>query len=350
MNGIGKNLKRVRLLKNLSLKEAGKLLNMTAPAVSKYEKGQIIPDSKKVIEFANAYQVKTYDILKSYNTPKMEFKSFRKLKKLSGQNLKLLEEIVENEVAKYLEVLEMNDLQNNKMPLKKYDCTSYEEAEKIAQKFRNEVIGISNKIPISDLTSVLENMGINVIYIENINNKFIGFDGLCEIVDSIPFIVLLNDITDGARQRFTIAHELGHLILNCKNTSLDEEKMCNRFASSLLMPKEAVINEFGSSRKNINFYEFKAFKNEYKVSYSATNYRLKELDIISEYLYKNINIFLSKNIGKNDPEPISPEKSYQFKKLVYKLEASKIINFKKACELLGISEDEYYNQDYNYRH
>ncbi len=37
MNGIGNNLRRVRLLKNLSLKEAGKLLNMSATAVAKYE-------------------------------------------------------------------------------------------------------------------------------------------------------------------------------------------------------------------------------------------------------------------------------------------------------------------------
>ena len=53
MNEIGNNLKRIRLLKNLSLKEAGNLLNMSATAVSKYEKGEIIPDSKKLILFAN---------------------------------------------------------------------------------------------------------------------------------------------------------------------------------------------------------------------------------------------------------------------------------------------------------
>ena len=38
MSGIGINLKRIRLLKNLSLNEAGKLLNMTATAVSNMKK------------------------------------------------------------------------------------------------------------------------------------------------------------------------------------------------------------------------------------------------------------------------------------------------------------------------
>lgn len=38
MNQIGNNLKRIRLLKNLSLKEAGNLLSMSSTAVNKYEK------------------------------------------------------------------------------------------------------------------------------------------------------------------------------------------------------------------------------------------------------------------------------------------------------------------------
>jgi len=55
---------------------------------------------------------------------------------------------------------------------------------------------------------------------------------------------LLNGISDGARQRFTIAHELGHLVLNIVNNNVDDEKLCNRFASTLSMLKEAVINKF----------------------------------------------------------------------------------------------------------
>lgn len=78
MNDIGKNLKRIRLLKNLSLEKAGNLLNMSAPAIAKYEHGQIIPNSEKLIEFANAYGVKVLELLKTYNVPKMKFSAFRK--------------------------------------------------------------------------------------------------------------------------------------------------------------------------------------------------------------------------------------------------------------------------------
>ncbi len=347
MNEIGKNLKRVRLLKNLSLKEAGLLLNMTATAISKYEKGEILPDSKKIIAFANAYQVKSIDLLKVYNVPKMKFTSFRKKKRLVGCNLKLLEELIQNEVAKYFEVIELNNIASNSIKLKKYSCNSIEEAEEAANDFR-KFINISNKQPISDLINILENLGIVIIQIQNPNHRFDDFDGLSEIVDGIPVIVVLDSIMDGARQRFTIAHELGHLLLDIGNEKLDSEKLCNRFASALLMPKEAVINEFGISRKNINFFELTAFKNEFKVSYAAIVYRLRDLNIISEYLYKRLFIFLNQKIGKKDPKPIPPEISYQFKKTVFRLEADEIISLNKACELLGVTVDEYNSEDNNY--
>ena len=347
MNEIGKNLKRIRLLKNLSLKDAGNLLNMTATAISKYEKGEILPDSKKLIDFANAYGVKSIDLLKVYNIPEMKFTSFRKKKRLTGQNLELLEELIQNDVAKYLEVIEMNNIDTDNIKLKRYSCNSFDEAEKAANDFRND-IKISSKQPISDLMNMLENLGIIIIQIKNPNNRFDDFDGLSEMVNNIPVIVLLDGIRDGARQRFTIAHELGHLVLNISNEELDQEKLCSRFASALLMPKEAVINEFGISRRNINFFELTAFKNEFKVSYAAIIYRLKDLNIISEYLYKKLNIFISQRIGKNDPKPIQPEISYQFKRIVCKLEANEIISLNKACELLGVTTDEYNSEDNNY--
>lgn len=346
-DGIGRNLKRIRIIKNLSLKEAGDLLNMSATAVAKYEKGEILPDSKKVIDFANAYNVKSIELLKNYNIPKMKFTSFRKKKRLTGQNLELLEDLIQNEVAKHLEIIELNNINEDSIKLKKYLCNNLEDAEIAANDFRN-YIKISNKQPISDLINILENLGIIIIQIKNPDNRFDDFDGLAEIVDNIPVIVLLADIKDGARQRFTIAHELGHLVLNIYDNELNEEKLCNRFASALLMPKEATINEFGFSREKINFFELMAFKNEFKVSYTAIAYRLKDLKIISEYFYKNLSIFLNKKIGKNDPNPIQPETSYHFRKLVYKLEADEIISLSKACELLGVTVDEYNNEDNNY--
>lgn len=73
MNEIGTNLKNARLLKNLTLKEAGLLLGMSSSTISKYEKDILVPDSQKLISFANAYGVKAISLIKTYKCPKMKF-------------------------------------------------------------------------------------------------------------------------------------------------------------------------------------------------------------------------------------------------------------------------------------
>ena len=245
MIGFGENLKRIRLLKGLSLREAAKLLGMSHVAVSKYEKGLIVPNSQMIIEFANAYHVKAIDLLQTYEVPQMKFTSFRKKARLKGQKLKLLESVIQNYVAKYLEILSCT-VEDFDFTLQTYKCSSLEDAEEAAYKFRKS-ISFSLRQPISDLISILENLGILIITVNNKEHQFDDFDGLSEIVNGIPIIVILDDIRDGARQRFTLAHELGHLLLDIKDKTYDEEKLCHRFASAFLMPNEAVVHEFGQA-------------------------------------------------------------------------------------------------------
>ena len=177
MNEIGKNLKRIRLLKNLSLRDAGMLLNMSAPAISKYEKGEIVPNSQKLIEFANAYNVKTLDLLKSYNSLEMKFTAFRKKQRLQGKNLELLKEFIQNEVSNYLEVIEMNNIDSNTNKLKKYICNNLDDVENATYKFRKEY-GLSCNQPISDLINVLE----NIITSWNLNKNGIDIKNIEEIL------------------------------------------------------------------------------------------------------------------------------------------------------------------------
>lgn len=340
---VGENLKRIRVLKNLSLKEAGELLNMSATAISKYEKGEWKLNSEKLIRFARAYNVKVIDLVQTELPCELKFTSFRKRSRLTGEKLLLLKDLIRKEVSKYLEVVKIN--QSNVFEINKFECSSPIEAEEIALKVRNEVLKISDLQPLHGLTDILENLGIIIVYIENYNGKFKDFDGLSEIVDGIPVIVLLKQ-DDGARQRFTLAHEFAHLILNINGD--EQEKICDRFASSLLMTKNAMINEFGEKRNRITLSELQYFKKEYQVSYQAIIHRLQELKILTPTSAKNLYIIVNKKFKNNDPVIINPEISYQFKKTVCKLESSDIITIGRACELLGITVDEYlYENSYN---
>ncbi len=108
------------------------------------------------------------------------------------------------------------------------------------------------------------------------------------------FIIGINSTHTPERQRFTIAHELGHYVLHKKRFHMDtefvegeimyrddksatgeirEEVEANLFAASILMPK----NIFISSWKDLHSISDLATK--FKVSVQAATFRLKSLGL-----------------------------------------------------------------------
>lgn len=113
---------------------------------------------------------------------------------------------------------------------------------------------------------------------------------------SIEIYVNKNDSYE--RQRFTIAHELGHYFIHLQNapsfervdmhratgysTSMPQEVEANNFAASLLMDRNMVIEKFVLT-KDFNFSELKSIEylaNLFGVSKSAMQYRLINLGLI----------------------------------------------------------------------
>ena len=99
------------------------------------------------------------------------------------------------------------------------------------------------------------------------------------------WIMKVNSLHHPNRQRFTIAHELGHYALHASNNSdfVDRnffrnndsspmEREANRFASELLMPEQ----EFRESVKNLAG-DIEALSKHFKVSTLAVRVRAKTL-------------------------------------------------------------------------
>lgn len=95
------------------------------------------------------------------------------------------------------------------------------------------------------------------------------------------------------RQRFTIAHELGHFFLHQqKDTFVDyrdnkkdvmrtpREKEANMFAAALLMPKEPLIKELKNVAKNgFSEEELKLLAEKFDVSLDSMKIRLMQLHL-----------------------------------------------------------------------
>lgn len=86
--------------------------------------------------------------------------------------------------------------------------------------------------------------------------------------------------TRSERKRFTLTHELGHIVLN-HSAECDAECAANRFASAFLIPAEILRHEIGAKRRDISVGELIGLKDRFGVSIQALTYRCKDLEIIS---------------------------------------------------------------------
>ena len=163
------------------------------------------------------------------------------------------------------------------------------------------------------------------------------------LANNKPIVVISNN-WPGDRQRFTLAHELGHLILQKSlPTDLDEEKACNRFAGSFIFPKPAVQQEFGKTRSSIELRELLLAKQEYGLSMGGVLFRLFQAKIISESLLKGWQIRFSKEgWRKREPgEPLPSEVAHVFEQMIFHALGEDYISEAKAAELLNISIDSF---------
>ena len=154
--------------------------------------------------------------------------------------------------------------------------------------------------PIKNIFSILETAGI-IIYEINDDEKF---DGVSFITDKGNPIIIVNKNFSNDRKRFTIAHELGHILMHNENnfpisSYRDKEKEANQFASEFLMPENYIKN----SLRNLKLSEVGNLKRYWLTSMSSIIRRAKDLKCIDDNRYKYFLIEMSRN-GFTKKEPI----------------------------------------------
>jgi Zn-dependent peptidase ImmA (M78 family) len=212
---------------------------------------------------------------------------------------------------------------------------SLEQAEDLAIQMRHAwELGLN---PIHDMIDTLEAKGVMIITTDVETDK--KFDGLAGKIGSTP-VVVISTAQSGDRQRFTLAHELGHLVVHGRLAEgIDEEKACNAFAGAFLLPTQSLIEHLGEKRRHIEPRELLMLKHEYGISMLAALFRAGQCGIITPATQKNLFMLFSKN-GWRTEEPgkaYPHESTYLHKQLVYRALGEEYIGESKAAELLGMS-------------
>lgn len=141
--------------------------------------------------------------------------------------------------------------------------------------------------PIKDLTLLVERAGVLVAH-SPLGGASIS--GATFSVPGTPPLIVLNSEQPADRLRYTLAHELGHLVMHrFPNPNMEDE--ANEFASALLMPAADIKPYFVGRRVDLALLA--ALKPEWRVAMQALLMRATALEFVSknqaQYLWKQIS-------------------------------------------------------------
>lgn len=334
---VSQKIKNARVINALSQQDLADMIGVSKQMISKYENGDSIPASSSLIKLAKSLNVKV-DYFFSTNKIELGTINFRKKSKFSVKKQNALKELIKLKLESYIETEEILQIDYSFVnPLKSQQVNSLEEVETVVFALRNVwQIGLD---PIHNIVQLLEDNEIKVLEIDEEENLF---DGLATIVNDKFPVIVINKNFNVERKRFTLLHELGHLLLDLPECDVKTiEAYCNRFAAEFLFPMKSVIKEFGIKRDNISLTELIEVQKKYGISISAIVYRLVDAGVFSEgrqaEFYKKINFSpeLKREVYKERFE--TPENSNRFEQLVYRALSQELISSSKASSLLNVN-------------
>lgn len=171
--------------------------------------------------------------------------------------------------------------------------------------FNGDVEGIAGMVrqawglpvgPVVNLTSAIENAGGIVVKTDFGTDKI---DALSQWPKGSRPIFFVNSTIPGDRLRFSLAHELAHVIMHAIPMG-DLEREADRFAAEFLMPARDIQPELLGV---VNVQKLAALKPRWRTAMQALSRRAKDLHVISARQYRSLSVTISK-MGWRKREPI----------------------------------------------
>ena len=338
---IGERLRGARRAAGLSQRSLGEAAGVSAMAISKYERGLNVPGSAVLLRLAEALDVKTEYFLRP-TTVALTTPSYRRRVSQSRKEQHALLGQVQKWLERYLDVEDFfgGPPSFALPPSLERRVTSLEEVEEMVLSLRDSWdLGRS---AIESLVEVLDDQGVKVGLVDAGED----FDALTLWAnEAIPVIVVKRGVP-GDRQRFNLAHELGHLVLET-GEGVNAEKAAHRFAGAFLVPEDVVRFELGDQRHALDLYELHLLKHKYGLSMQAWIHRAEDLGIISKPAATRLyRLFRQHGWHRQEPgDPIPPEEPGRMKRLVMRALVEDVISQSRAAELLGMPLTEFWQEE-----
>lgn len=342
----GDRLKLARKKAGLSLRDLSARLpgeeRVSAQALGKYERGEMMPSSRVLIALSKALDEPVRSFMNPMGAELVEV-DFRKKAATSARDRARVEAAVLDHVERYLTIEEILALDSVEWdaPFDPMKLSSIEEGEDLADRVR--AAWKLGGDPIPDMTELLEEHGVKVFVIE-LPKDVSGLTCLVERLGNRPQVpvIVVNAGHTIERRRITLAHELAHRVID-PESPVDEEKVAMRFAGAFMMPAAHLEEEVGRRRHSLGYRELMELKHLYRVSAVAVLVRLEQIGIISHSAMIRVFRTTARGWRKNEPLPIEDdiaERAHRFERLCFRALSETLISPAKAAELLGKTRKE----------
>ncbi len=327
---VGARLKTARKAAGLSLRDLAEKVGVSAMALSKYERDEMTPSSAVMIRLTNALERRLEYFMRPTHVAVTEPK-YRRRASMSKRDEAAIRAQVEELVDRYL-ALEylVDDTPEFTLEAVEGSIETLEDAERVAEQLRRAWdLGFD---PIENLADVLELHGVRVGCVDGSSK----FDALTFLVDGNAPIIIVKRGVSGDRERFSLAHELGHLVLE-PGPDVDPEAAATRFAGAFLAPREMVKLELGPPRQNLSLRELSVLKCKYGLSMRAWVFRASQTGIIGTRATRELHMVFSKR-GWNKSEPgdqVAFDEPQRLRSLAMRAVAEGVVSFERAEELYG---------------
>ncbi len=332
---VGERIRQARLVAGLTQDELAQCLAVqqqpiTKAALSKYELNKSTPPARVLMALAHVLGVIPSYFL-AEDVVAIQWLAFRKhaqLPQARQDEVKAYAQHVAEQQMELTTLLYPGERPQFPTP---HPATTVEDAEHAAEELRR-MWGLDDN-PIESITQVIEDHGGVVVGIPRPIDHFDGISGW--INQDIPLAVTA---TTGSldRQRFNVAHEIGHLLLwNDKQDEKTSETIAHRFAASFLLPAHAIRHELGVHRQRIDIGELRLLKQKFGISMQAIIYRAHDLGIITTGICASLfQEFSRRGWRKEEPYPfIGHEAQLRLKQMTLRAFAEKLITRDSAEQL-----------------
>jgi Zn-dependent peptidase ImmA (M78 family)/DNA-binding XRE family transcriptional regulator len=321
-NDLGERLRRLRLASGLGQQELALRASVAAGTISMVERGRAPIDDRALYAIAQVLDVAPTYFTRVVEEPRS---THPQLRAYADASQKTVDRITsDSEIAVQAIRDARLQLVPDSLPLFDGDLNDAAEIERFAEDVRSAAHLDESQV-IGNTIRTAERLGCVVLPMDSELGRHLG---LSLRVDNVPVIrasrssLSADDSIPGDRQRFTVAHELGHLVLHAGLSAplspaeaSQRENEAHRFASAFLAPGDAVIADMAKLGGRVTLSALSRLKEKWGFSIKAFVVRFRQLGIIDDdharSLYKQIS---ARRWNKQEPIPVGNEDAVWFSK------------------------------------